>query len=181
MKNPGKPTLTGRGIALRPIGAQDAAAMHASLDDPVSRRLTGTHATFTFEEVLAHCSRVETAEDRWDYAILVDDRPVGEAVLNNLSRANESASFRIAIWEAAARGRGYGTAATRRLVDFGFRAIELNRIELDVYAFNPVAQHVYESIGFQTEGILREALIWKGETVDARVMSILRRDYLAGR
>lgn len=177
MNTPGKPIITGSRIVLRPLGAQDAPAIYASLHDPISQKLTGTHGAFSFTDVQAHCGMIETAEDRWDYGIMHGERLIGEAVLNRVDAANESASFRIAIWEPQQRGRGYGMEATRLIVDFGFRAVGLNRIELEVYAFNPQARRVYEKVGFKLEGTKREALIWQGEKVDAHIMSILHREY----
>jgi hypothetical protein len=49
-----KPILTGSTIRLRPITADDASAMFASLDDEESMRLTGSQQTFTFEQVQQH-------------------------------------------------------------------------------------------------------------------------------
>jgi RimJ/RimL family protein N-acetyltransferase len=46
-----------------------------------------------------------------------------------------------------------------------------------VYAFNPRARRVYEKVGFVAEGVLREALLWRGERVDAVVMSILAPEW----
>ena len=45
-----KPVLYGEIITLRPIVKEDAPGMFAALDDAESMRLTGTQATFTFEQ-----------------------------------------------------------------------------------------------------------------------------------
>ncbi len=104
---------------------------------------------------------------------------IGEAVLNCIDDINLSASFRIAIWIPDARNKGFGSEATRLLVRHGFEAVGLNRIELEVYAFNPRAMRVYEKIGFRLEGTRRQALLWDGEAVDTHIMAILRDDYRA--
>ena len=78
--------------------------------------------------------------------------------------------------------RGIGTEATRLVVDHVFGAIDdppVNRLELEVYAFNPRAITVYERIGFVREGVRRAALRWDGEFVDAITMSILRSEWAA--
>ena len=59
---PTKPILPGPVVTLRPITVADAPAMFAALTDHESNRLTGTQATFTLEEVEAHCARIEAAE-----------------------------------------------------------------------------------------------------------------------
>jgi hypothetical protein len=50
-------------------------------------------------------------------------------------------------------------------------------VDLDVYAFNPRARHVYERCGFVYEGRKRAALKFDGAYVDAILMSMLRPDW----
>lgn len=170
-----KPTLIGASVVLRPITVNDSAAMFASLFDQENMRLTGTQASFSLEEVQQHCQRIEKAEDRVDLAITLKENPeyIGEAVLNQIDWKNRSANFRIALAGQSFYGKGYGTEAARLLVEYGIQVLKLHRIELEVYDFNPRAQHVYEKIGFVTEGIKRDVLLWEGEYHHAIVMSIL--------
>jgi len=105
-------------------------------------------------------------------------------VINEWDPDTRSCSYRIAV-SAHARDRGIGTAATRLLIDYVFDEIDepapVNRIGLEVFAFNPRAIHVYERLGFVREGVLRDALYWDGAFHDAIVMSVLRRDRAAMR
>ena len=176
-----KPILVGNKVILRPLTAADAAAMFASLSDHESMRLTGTQQSFTFEQVQGHCERIEDADDRADFAIVLkeNDQYIGEAVLNDIDWVNRSANFRIALADSKLFGKGYGTEATRLMIDFGIRTLDLHRIELEVYDFNLRAQHVYEKIGFVREGVRRDVLLWEGEYHHAIVMSILAPEFLA--
>jgi RimJ/RimL family protein N-acetyltransferase len=54
--------------------------------------------------------------------------------------------------------------------------VGLHRLSLEVYDFNPRARRVYEKCGFRTEGVLRDALRWDGEWINATVMSIVAGD-----
>ena len=175
---PPKPTLSGPVVTLRPITIADAPAMFAALTDQESNRLTGTQATFTIEQVEAHCARIEAADDRYDFAITRagDAAYLGEVVLMDVDRANRSAVFRIALAGAGLFGQGLGTAATAMIIDFGFDGLDLHRIELEVYAFNERARHVYEALGFVEEGVKRDALWQDGAFHDAIVMAILAPD-----
>ena len=65
---------------------------------------------------------------------------------------------------------------TRLVVAHAFAATDLHRIELEVYAFNPRAQHVYARAGFVVEGRRRDAFVFDGERVDAVLMAVLRRE-----
>ncbi len=118
-------------------------------------RLTGTHGTFTRDAVERFLARVAQADDRADWAILQasDDTYLGEVVLNDLDEHNRSMNFRIALNDPAVVGQGYGTEATRAVVEYGFDTVRLHRISLGVYAFNARARRVYEKCGFVHEGI----------------------------
>ena len=177
-----KPILTGKTIILRPIGSADAEALMASMDDGEVNRLTGTQASFTLEQVREFYGRVAEADDRVDYAIVLPDSPeqaLGEVVLNDIDWTNRTSNFRIALFHSADFGKGYGTEATELIVAFGFEQLNLHRIELEVYDFNPRAAHVYEKVGFVREGVRRDVLLWDGVYQSAIVMSLLQPEYAA--
>jgi len=177
-----KPLLRGERVVLRPITADDADAVFTGLGDEEAMRLTGTQQTFTLAQVRAFCTRVAEADDRLDYAITLPNDPYyrGEVVLNDLDWANKSANFRIAISGAENRGRGYGTEAARLILEHAFEVLKLHRVSLEVFDFNPRAQHIYKKLGFVQEGALRDVLLWKGAYYSAVKMSLLGPDYKAG-
>jgi RimJ/RimL family protein N-acetyltransferase len=76
-------------------------------------------------------------------------------------------------------GSGYGTDAVRVLVDYGFREMGLNRIQLHVFASNARARATYRKVGFIEEGVLRETVFHDGAFHDEVVMSVLARDWSA--
>lgn len=77
-------------------------------------------------------------------------------------------------------GQGYGTDAVRRLTDYGFREMGLNRIEIQVHAFNDRARAVYAKTGYRVEGVRREATFHDGHFHDEVIMSALARDWPHG-
>ena len=170
-------------MVLRPIAEDDADAMFASLSDEEGMRLTGTQQSFTLEQVRAFCARVARADDRLDYAVTLPDDPRyrGEVVVNDIDWNNKSASFRIAMSNADNRDRGYGSEAAALILEHVFEEVGLHRLELEVFAFNGRAQHVYRKLGFQKEGVRRDALLWEGDYHDAIVMSLLEADYRASK
>lgn len=120
----------------------------------------------------------EEQTDRLDLAIidLSNDQCVGEAVLNEWSPADRSCNYRILIGPEG-RGRGFGSEATSLVIDYAFENTNLNRISLDVLAFNPRARRAYEKAGFVYEGTSREAFRFDGEYIDDVLMAILRSDW----
>ncbi len=74
---------------------------------------------------------------------------------------------------------GYGADALRTLVRFCFDEINLNKVTLNVYAFNASAIRCYEKVGFTTEATLRQELFRQGRYHDAHLMAILRSEWEA--
>jgi RimJ/RimL family protein N-acetyltransferase len=127
-----------------------------------------------FERVVAN-----QGHDGYHFVIclLADDRPLGTIGLFELDLRNGSAGLGISVGDPADTGRGYGTDALRALVGWGFDMLRLERIWLDVYAFNPGARAVYERLGFVFEGTSRHGAFRFGEFVDLDRMSILAGDW----
>jgi RimJ/RimL family protein N-acetyltransferase len=76
-----------------------------------------------------------------------------------------------------ARGRGIGTEAIRRIVEFGFVRRNLRRIHLQAIASNAGALRAYERAGFVVEGRQREHAWVRGAYEDIVLMGILRSEW----
>ncbi|MFE0026242.1 GNAT family N-acetyltransferase [Amycolatopsis sp. NPDC059021] len=173
-----QPDLAGEKVVLTQLDESHLDDSWASLQDQEVTRFTGTHATFTYEQIRKWNASRPGLTDRADWAILrAEDRAyVGDAALTNVDADNASASFRIALSTAAEFGRGYGTEATRLLLDYAFDVVGLHRVQLEVFDFNTRARRVYEKCGFVAEGVQREALRWDGAWHDVILMAVLASD-----
>jgi RimJ/RimL family protein N-acetyltransferase len=174
-----KPTLVGERITLRPVVASDADDFWADLDDAEARRLTGTHTEFSREQIDKWVGSRLEQPDRLDLAVIdsASGEWLGELAVLDWDEDNCSCGFRIAL-NPRGRGRGLGTDAVMLITDYVFDHLPINRIALEVYAFNVRAIATYEKVGFVREGLFRQALLWDGEYHDAIVMSMLRSDWL---
>jgi len=72
------------------------------------------------------------------------------------------------------RGRGLGTLAQRRLVDYLFSISDAVRIEAGTLLDNVAEQRALERAGFAREGVLRSAQFLDGAWRDVIVFSVLR-------
>ncbi len=172
--------IQGNGLYLRPYILDDAEAVLAGANEPVGRKLTGTQMTFTMEQVVAYIenSQIGIDDSRAGFVIcLLDGTVTGEVVINQIDTDNHSANIRIALFTEQYFGQGLGTEALRLMLNYGFETLNLHRISLGVYAFNPRAIHVYEKLGFKREGILRDALYYDGNYHDEIIMSILAHEW----
>jgi ribosomal-protein-alanine N-acetyltransferase len=75
--------------------------------------------------------------------------------------------------------RGLATEALRAMIDFGFRHMQLNRIQGRCVLENVASARVMEKAGMKAEGVLREHEVsdTPGVYLDIRMYSILRREW----
>ena len=105
------------------------------------------------------------------------DRLVGTCAFSQLDGDNGSALYHITIGEKDAWGQGYGTEATRLMLDHAFGTLGLHRIALFVFEFNERAIRAYQRCGFVVEGRSRESIFRDGRWWDELAMSVLESDW----
>ncbi|MBQ8311253.1 MAG: GNAT family N-acetyltransferase [Clostridia bacterium] len=114
-------------------------------------------------------------------AIVDDEREeniLGLISLMDINYVNRSAELHIMIGSSENRGRGIGTFAVHAMVTHAFDNMNLRRIELGVLETNHAAIHVYEKVGFVTEGVKRESNYKNGKYVSMIMMGLLKEEYL---
>jgi RimJ/RimL family protein N-acetyltransferase len=109
------------------------------------------------------------------------ERLIGSCAFSQVDGDNGSALFHITIGERDAWGRGYGSDATRVMVDHAFGGLGLHRVALAVFAFNERAIHAYLRVGFTIEGRSRDAIWRDGRWWDELHMSVLEPEWRAAR
>jgi RimJ/RimL family protein N-acetyltransferase len=109
---------------------------------------------------------------------LDDDRLLGETDLDVVNWASRDAFVGIGIGNRADWGRGYGTDAMQLVLRFAFTELNLRRVTLNVFEYNPRAIRSYEKAGFRHEGRMRGALNKEGRRWDILVMGILREEWM---
>jgi len=109
---------------------------------------------------------------------LADDKLIGELVLDVFDWAGRDAFVGLSIGERENWGRGYGTEMMDLMLRFAFTEVNLRRVTLTVFEYNPRAIRSYEKVGFRHEGRLRQFLNKEGRRWDMLFMGILREEWL---
>ncbi len=105
------------------------------------------------------------------------DKVIGFIDLCAFDWAAGNAWVGIGIGEADYRGKGYGSDAMQLVLDYAFRALNLHRVNLEVFAFNKRAIRSYEKCGFRYEGTLRETIYKEDQRWDMIEMGILQSEW----
>ena len=150
-------------------------------DFEVTRSLGAPTRPLTWEAEEAWYQRNSTDQSGESVGFTVYERtgmrPIGTTSLNRIDPANRTAEFGIVIGEKDCWGKGYGTEATRLMLDYGFTVLGLHHIMLRVYAFNVRAIRAYARAGFQIAGRLREAYRFGGRAHDVVLMDCLATEF----
>lgn len=110
---------------------------------------------------------------------LAEDRLIGDIGLDSVRNGHGDTFVGIGIGEREYWGKGYGTDAMRIVLRFAFTELNLHRVSLDVFEYNPRAVRSYEKAGFKHEGRARGVLHRAGRRWDLIYMGILRQEWEA--
>jgi RimJ/RimL family protein N-acetyltransferase len=109
---------------------------------------------------------------------IADAKLIGGTGLFNIDWTSRSAMAGISIYDPNYWGKGYGQESMNLILDFAFRNLNLNRVELNTFAFNKRALKCYLKVGFKEVGRRRNARFINGQYCDDIVMDILRDEWL---
>jgi RimJ/RimL family protein N-acetyltransferase len=171
--------LFGEKVFLRPLEYEDVDFLFALFNNPTVRYYTGTVEIIVRKRIEDFIEKSANIHSRVDLIICDQEtnKPIGDVNLVSIDRNNRSAEIGIKIGEEQYLGKGYGTEAMKLLLDYCFCTLNLHRISLTVYDYNPRAIKSYEKVGFKQEGIKRDGLFFNNQYHDVIVMSILSYEY----
>ena len=100
---------------------------------------------------------------KWLTIMLKENRkPIGRIGINDIDPINNSMNLKIIyIGDACYRGKGYGSESTRAVLEYAFSEMNLHRVAIDHFLDDMVSEHLYDSIGFRKEGIMKKSLLTK--------------------
>lgn len=109
-----------------------------------------------------------------------DLTPIGEINCNNYDSRNQKAEFGIKIYEKSEQRKGYGEDDLSHFLDFMFKNLNLNKIELTTIIDNKRAQNLYKKLGFKEIGIIRQAYFDSryGRFSDVVYMDLLKSEWI---
>jgi len=102
---------------------------------------------------------------------------VGFTGLVHVDLIDRIGEFFIMIGDQQNRGRGFGTEATRLLLDHAFLGIGLSNVNLRVFEYNLAGIRAYERAGFQRIGVRRKSKFMGGKMWDTVLMDAIADDF----
>ena len=176
------PHLHGEHVFLREYREEDFIAIRGWINDP---EVTG-HLSPLFDTVQTEAmtrsffDKVSKNELPGHYFIIADKMTgayLGQVDLRTNNDPSRQAGLAIVIPERKHRGKGYGREAMTLLLDFAFARLNLHKVWLHVLTANEPAIKLYEALGFQRDGVLRDEVFRDGRYLDMYVMAILESEW----
>ncbi|MBN1903059.1 GNAT family N-acetyltransferase [Candidatus Sumerlaeota bacterium] len=176
MKNP---FIIGDKIFLRAVEIEDAELLMRCNNQP---EVQTTFFIAFPTNIYRQEQEIQRLYEQKDYIPFVicekeNDMAIGLTAFHRVDLVSRAAVFSIRIAYEEVWGKGYGSEATRLMVEYGFEKLNLNRIQLHVFSGNTRGIRAYEKAGFVKEGLLRQAMYHNDEYCDFLVMGILRKEY----
>ena len=152
MPNLRKILLTGPHVSIAEMTLEDQPHFQRWLSESAElRQLINDKRVPTMDDQLNWFARVQQP-DRRMFSLLVGDTLIGNAGFVDIDPVAKTAVFRITIGDSMHHGKGYGTEATRLVLQYGFDEMDLSQVSLSVVTTNPRAKRTYEKVGFVAKG-----------------------------
>jgi RimJ/RimL family protein N-acetyltransferase len=173
--------IQGENITIRPINENELAEL-ASFENDIEGRgdflpiWTKSESTY-LNEYRKNGLIAELAEK----FLIVDKtgKMIGAIWFFNSLSYFESLDIGCHVFNTGQRKKGIATEAVALIVNYIFRAKQVNRLEIRFIVENEASERIAENLGFTYEGISRQAVFAQGKMHDIKNYSLLRSEYNA--
>ncbi|MBI1307988.1 MAG: GNAT family N-acetyltransferase [Bacteroidetes bacterium] len=110
---------------------------------------------------------------------LNENRPIGACGLLYINWIIRSAdfSFYLGADDQYIDDKGIAEDASRTLINYGFRTLNLNKIWMELYEFDTKKLDLYQKLGFKIDGKLRSNCFYNGKYHDSFLLSLLAEEF----
>lgn len=160
---PGAQFLEGEKVNLRTIEEEDIEFLNQGINNHEVRKYLTIRRPQNLSQQQDFFEEVVSGGDDVHLGICVEEEMIGIVSLEEVKDDVDTAE--IGIWiDPNHHGNGYGTEAVELITDYGFRELAYHRIAATVYENNKGSQRIWEKLGFQEEGELREQTFYEANT-----------------
>ena len=171
--------LRGASVRLTGLRAGDGEAMARWSEEPQYMRMVDSDWMRPRVSDDSPLGRTGSSPTGVEFRIraVANDRLLGFLAVHRIEWNNQVGEMSIGIGDPADWGKGYGSEAMCLALRYAFHELNLNRVWLTVISYNARAIRLYEKLGFQREGVMREAVLRDGKRYDMLVMGLLRWEW----
>lgn len=169
-------------VELRPPSAEDAEKIFAAVKQNYEHLRPFLHwvaPEFSIEstrEFISRSSEAAREKTSLSLSIFYDEKLIG--AIGFVKFDLPSRNTEIGYWiDKNFEGKGIITKSCRKLIDYAFNDLQMNRIEIHCAAENTKSRAVPERLGFTLEGILRQAQWRHTRFYDMAIYGMLAKEW----
>jgi ribosomal-protein-serine acetyltransferase len=132
-----------------------------------------------FKAYIKNCELFYQQRMEVSFVIIFNEQAVGRIGLHYLNLLNENAAIGYWLTESA-QGQGVMIRSCKALINYGFKELGLHRIEIKAATSNLKSQAIPRKLGFQQEGVLRQAEKVNGKFLDLVLYSTIDEEWEHG-
>jgi len=111
------------------------------------------------------------------FMILYEKMKIGICGLIDIDHKNKNAKIAIIIGKKTLHGKGIGTIVISYILKYGFKKLELHRINSEVIEYNKNSIHLFEKSQFKLDATYRDAIWRNNRWWNMKSMSIFKKDF----
>ncbi len=139
--------LIGSKVILKPMTLSLCNEVYRNyVPDPI---MTDKPFSYTEEWVNQYFTSRDGDPARRFFAVTVAGRAIGEIQVKYLNFIVKKGNIGITLINDSVKGKGYGTEAERRIIQYAFQKLKLNVLYADAVLRNTRSQHIMEKLGFR--------------------------------
>ena len=134
----------------------------------------------SYEDVVTEAIYNKFSREKLDFTIVDREsgKPIGRIFISKIDTHSDSLDItKFYIGETQFWGKGVAREIMNELLEYCFTFLHMERVTLDYYTGNKRAYTLYESLGFEKEGVARNATKKDGKYYDLHLMSMLRSEF----
>jgi ribosomal-protein-alanine N-acetyltransferase len=173
---PGAVFLEGEKINLRTVEEEDIEFLRENINNPEVRVHLTARKPVNLNQEKEFFEEVISSDDNVHLAISREEEMIGIISLEENEKDIRVAE--IGIWiDPEHHENGYGTESVELITNYGFNELNYHRIMARAHGENKGSQRIWEKLGFEKEGELREQVYREGDFTDAYLYGILEQEW----
>ena len=173
--------ILGKYIKLRAVEPADLPRAVAALNDPeISIPLGAHYFGISIAEEERWYENVYLADKNLLSSFVIENRTTGESLghcgFNKIDWKNRKAVVGLFLHKEF-WGKGFGKDVMMTLCNFACAQLNMQKVQLYVFANNTRGIRTYEKCGFQKEVCMRKAVFLDGQWVDDYLMGVLVEEF----
>lgn len=147
------------------------------LNDPIVNRYLETGGDYSLKKLETFLIDIERKEILfWAIQLKSNNLHIGNIKIDPINQKHGFAEYGIMMGKRSEWGKGYGTEATQRILNFCFDNLKLRKITLGVVEDNITALNLYKRLKFEIEGVYKKHGLYQGKYCNIIRMALFNPD-----